>query len=54
MKAATKKAKPRTKVIGHTVKKKSKGTRQAGCMVPVGKVNGKTVYQPKPRTPRKK
>ena len=54
MKAATKKAKPRTKVIGHTVKKKSKGTRQAGCMIPVGKVNGKTVYQPKSSTRRKK
>ena len=49
MKAATKK--PKTKAVGHKVAKKP-----TGCMVPVGKMNGKTLYQrkAKPKTQGKK
>ena len=54
MKAATKKAKPKAKTAGHTVKEKPKGAKRAGCVVPVGKAKSKTATQPKPRTRRKK
>ena len=51
MKAGTKE--PKTKAT-----KKPKGAKSTGCMIPVGKLNGKTVYQrkskPKAKTGRTK
>ena len=54
MKAGTKR--PKTKAVGNKVTKKPKGGKSTGCMIPVGKLNGKTVYQrkAKPKTQGKK